>query len=109
MKFIYIVIIIIVIICIYYHFNKINKKVEQLTITDNYIQPIEETITNEPEYDVNFDRIENFNNEFFNFNSRINNDSHLDDSVEKFNRMNQGQDYPIGMSISDIYDDIVKN
>jgi len=52
-------------------------------------------------------RIDNHRHKFFEFNDRINHNSHLGDSVDNINITNKACDYDIGMNISDVYDDLV--
>jgi len=46
---------------------------------------------------------------FFAFNDRINNTSHLNDSVDNINITNKAQNYNLGVSVANIYDDLVNS
>lgn len=59
--------------------------------------------------DAECDRIDNYRHKFFEFNDRINQTTHLGDPVDAINITNKAQDYNIGASIADIYDDLVGN
>lgn len=59
--------------------------------------------------DTERNRIDKYCNNFFAFNDRINNTSHLQDVVDNINITNKAQDFDIGMNISTIYDNLVKN
>lgn len=104
MVFIFIIIAILFILFVLY--NKDNKIVtpekynENDNNLDNPLKQIPYTYRN---------RIENFNDNFFNFQNRINNESITDNPVDKINRMDRGRNYDIGMTISDIYDNLTQN
>lgn len=52
------------------------------------------------------ERTDNYCNHFFDFRNRIWHNSHLDDPVDYINITNKAQDYELGKSIADIYDDL---
>lgn len=54
-------------------------------------------------------RIDNYRHKFFEFNDRINHNTHLHDSVDNINITNKAQDYMIGKTIANIYDDLVNS
>lgn len=76
--------------------NKVNN--------DNFMIDLEEVSKFDDNTQNNI--IDNFNDDFFNFRSRLYNDSSYSDPVQKINSMEQGKLYKIGTKISDIYDDI---
>jgi FtsZ-interacting cell division protein ZipA len=55
------------------------------------------------------ERIDKFNNQFFGFRDRTFNSSHQDDPVDNINITGKGQDYKIGSTIADVYDDLVNS
>lgn len=54
-------------------------------------------------------RIDNHRHKFFEFNDRINHNTHLNDPVDNINITNKAQDYMIGKTIANIYDDLVNS
>lgn len=55
------------------------------------------------------ERIDNYRNKFFAFQDRLNGNSHLNDSVDNINITNKAQNYNIGTSVADIFDDLVNS
>ena len=76
--------------------NKVNN--------DNFMIDLEEV--NKFEDNTQNNIIDNFNDDFFNFKSRLYHDSSYFDPVQKINSMEQSKLYNIGTKISSIYDDI---
>ena len=76
--------------------NKVNN--------DNFMIDLEEI--NKFEDNTQSNIIDNFNDDFFNFRSRLYHDSSYFDPVQKINSMEQSKLYNIGTKISSIYDDI---
>ena len=71
---------------------------------DNFMIDLEEV--NKFDENTQNNIIDNFNDDFFNFRSRLYHDSSYGDSVQRINSMEQSKLYDIGTKISDIYDDI---
>lgn len=57
--------------------------------------------------DAECSRIDKYRNNFFDFQNRLNHNSHLNDSVDNINITNKAQDYMLGQDVSIIYDSIV--
>lgn len=68
---------------------------------------IEKKIPVENCQDEECERIDNYRHKFFEFNDRINHNTHLNDAVDNINITNKASDYMIGKTIAEIYDDLV--
>lgn len=68
---------------------------------NNIIYPSPSNVYDEPS------RIDRYRNNFFAFNDRIYNSSHLDDPVDNLNISDNGNDFPVGMPVSEVYDILV--
>lgn len=86
----------------YESYAKYNNKKSPITNINDYNKQDQEQC----EYQER-ERLDNFNDEFFNFKTRINNNSQMDDPVDKINRMSKIQDYNADTKISDVYDNLV--
>ena len=89
------------------------KKTINDVVPNGSVVPIDNIMSYE-QYDKNCEdaeceRIDNYRHKFFEFNDRINQTTHLGDPVDAINITNKAQDYNIGTSIADIYDDLVGN
>lgn len=82
-------------------------------VPDGSVIPIDNIMSFEqttiPQNDKECDEINNYRVNFFAFNDRINNTSHLDDAVDNINITNKAQNYKLGVSIANIYDDLVNS
>lgn len=123
--------ILLVIIIIYYIKNKYDKETFEIEYENEPINELPKSPRNimtdlmpdstsmEEEYSAQHEtltkncknsecrKIDKYRNQFFNFQTRINNNSHLNDSVDNINITNKGRDYDVGVNIADIYDDLV--
>lgn len=115
---IFIIIGIIIIFLIYYYKNEKFTDINKFNSNNYY------PLHNNPQVDkidkvnkikkfnkiTNEKRNENFNEEFFNFNNRINNSStSIDDPIERINRHRNTLDKNIGTNISDVFDKLTTN
>ena len=78
-------------------------------IKNDYTNHYEVDVENDEQDMDECDVIDNYRNNFFSFNTRINNPSNINDPVDMINLTNNGQAYPVGMKISDIFDNLTKN
>ena len=88
-----------------HHINSVLPN-ESTLIADNITS--HERLTRNCE-DAECAKIDSYRKHFFQFNDRINNSSHLGDPVDNINITNKAQDYPIGKTIANIYDDLVNS
>lgn len=66
-------------------------------------------IITDPCYDAESDNVDKYRNEFFSFQTRINNTSHLNDPVDNINIVGLENPDMIGKNISEIYDELVNS
>lgn len=107
------------------HFDTENKIIEKNKLQNNEVRSINDVLPNTSSTSEDYiashehlpknceqsecEKIDAYNNRFFNFRTRINNNSHQNDSVDNINITNKAQDYYVGAKISDIYDDLVNS
>lgn len=92
------------------HFTFINDNINDVmplssTMKIGNMTEFETNIKNKDDYECA--RTDNYRHKFFEFNDRINNNSHQNDSVDNINITNKANDYGVGLNISEIYDDLV--
>lgn len=85
--------------------NSNHKNDTQKRNKKNKIKKMNEVITIPTEQQ----KIENYMNNFMEFNNRINHMSNVRDPVDNMNTSNNAQDYPLGTQISTIYDTLVNS
>jgi hypothetical protein len=86
--------------------TKLNKNIDGNNMQeDTNLYKLDSQMTQD---DIEREKIEHFNNNYFNFQNRVYHNTHLTDSVDNLNVSNNGNDY-VGNKISSIYDNIVNS